>query len=104
MLLFRAMSTAEYRDYRRSGALAIQDWTLEAKQFFKTQVAIEDFTRMAAGLRPRYVRVVVFELDINCFRHEIDERLLDGHMAITIPSEHLPDLNNCITFVEEYAI
>ncbi|HET6252675.1 MAG TPA: hypothetical protein VFE32_01310 [Puia sp.] len=98
------MSTAEYKDYKRSGALRIQDWTLEAKQFFKTRVAVEDFIQMASSLRPPYTRVLIFDLDSNCFKHEIDERPLDGHMAVTITAEHLEDLNNCITFEDEYAI
>ena len=104
MLLFRTMSTREYRDYKQFGELRLQNWTLEAKQFFKTRVAVDDFIQMASSLRPPYTRVLIFDLDSNCFTHEIDERALDGHMAVTIPAKDLPDLNKCITFIEEYAI
>lgn len=67
-------------------------------------MAVDDFIQMASSLRPPYTRVLIFELASNCFNHEIDERLLDGHMAVTIKAEDLEDLNNCITFVDEYAI
>ena len=58
---------------------------------------------MASGLRPPYTRVLIFELESNCFKHEIDERPLDGHMAVTIMADDLPDLKKRITFVDAYA-
>ena len=107
MLLFRAMSIAEYKDYRQSGQLHITDRSLEAKQFFRSAVAAIDFAEKAAiqGFSPRYARMLTFDLDPDCFPSAaMQEQILDGHQAVTIAEEDLRNLNNCITFVDEYVL
>jgi hypothetical protein len=107
MLLFRAMSMAEFREYRGSGLLQIAGQTLEAKQFFRSEAAVMDFVKRAdvQGFIPRYARMLTFVLDTDCFPADaLQEQILDGHLAVTIAEEHLPQLNNCINFVRSHVI
>lgn len=42
---------------------------------------------------------------MDCFPTDrLSKQTLDGHQAVTVTEEDLPDLNNCINFVDEYAI
>jgi hypothetical protein len=107
MLLFRAMSMAEFTDYRTSGLLQIAGQTLEAKQSFRSVVAVMGFVERAdaQGFIPRYARTLTFFLDTECFpANALQEQILDGHLAVTIAEEHLPQLNNCINFVSSHVI
>jgi hypothetical protein len=102
--LYRAASRAEYDDYHRSRQFNTSINTLEAKQFFKSLIAVKAFVKSAVQqeYEPPYTYLFILTVnDKQLSRIAIDEMDLDGFEAISVPEEMLPAFNNCITFVKE---
>ena len=81
--------------------------TLEAKQFFKPEEAIETYLKEARKqhFHPPYKYVLIIDIDADALELiEYEEQELDMFPAITISEDNLPAFNNCIKFVEHYAI
>ena len=105
--LFRAVSKKELKDWNDAAIFRTAFNTLEAKRFFKTKNAVEDFIYHARqqNFTPPYTHI--FEIDIlkQCLtKLKIPEMILDRFDAISVDEEHLPDFNKCIKFVQHYAI
>jgi hypothetical protein len=104
MILFRAVSTDEYKDFKIHGNFRTAKNTLEAKQFFKREKAVLEFVNVAVkrSYRPPYKYVLIIDVDNQCLEAvEFQSQNLDGHDAITIQEDDFPSFNNCITFIEE---
>ena len=105
MKLFRTVSKAERDDYNSNKKFRISRNTLEAKQFFKSEIAVEEFIR-DSKLRhysPPYKYLLSIDINEQCLNLiSYDEQELDRFPAITIHENDLPQFNNCINFVDEY--
>ena len=102
--LYRAMSDAEYLDYNNSNQFNTAINTLEAKQFFKSRIAVREFVKSAVeqNYYPPYTHLLIITVDdqqLNAIH--VDKMDLDGFEAISVPEDQLPVFNNCITFVNE---
>ncbi len=101
MLLYRAVSADEYKDYVVDEIFRLGDNTLEAKQFFKSETAVLEYVRATVkrSFKPPYKYILTIEVDNECFAAVTSfEQYLDGYEAITIPEDDLPSFNNCVTF------
>jgi len=102
--LYRAVSRAEYRDYRNSNQFNTAINTLEAKQFFKSRTAVREFVRNAVeqNYHPPYTHFLILTVDDKRLKKiRIDKMDLDGFEAVSVPEDQLPVFNNCVTFVNE---
>lgn len=102
--LYRAVSDAEYLDYQKSKQFNTAQNTLEAKQFFKSRIAIREFVTSAVeqDYYPPYTHLLILTIDDKQFNHiHIDIMDLDGFEAVSVPEDQLPAFHNCITFVKE---
>jgi hypothetical protein len=102
MKLYRAVSIAEYHDFRADETFRTAAHTLEAKQFFTSLRGAQDFMEAAVkrSYRPPYKYILVVDVDNLCIGSiEMESQYLDNHDAITIPGDDLPSFNNCVTFV-----
>ncbi len=107
MVLYRAVSTAEKDDIQIHKQFRTQINTLEAKQFFCTELAVLEYLAFAIACQfiPPYTYILSVSIDDQCFQHVVHDRQeLDGHDAISINKEHLPHFNQFINFVETYVI
>ena len=105
--LFRAVSQDEFNDWESKKVFRTARNTLEAKQFFKSLKAVQDFIYNAQvrNFTPSYA--VIFELDISNDCLETIQSFsteLDRYEAITIGEDDLPGFNKCIKFVKHHAI
>lgn len=103
MRLFRATSIDEVESIRLHAEFRTSRNTLEAKQFFKSVRAIEEFVRKARAqnYRPPYTSYIEFEVSDDCLNDTIfTEQELDGFEALTVDEEHLVTFNNCVNFTE----
>lgn len=101
--IFRAVSSSELHDFNQSGLLRTSFQSLEAKQFFKTRVAVNEFVKSAKQMRyhPPYKHLLVLTVDSGCVAAiAVDKMELDGFKAISVPEELLPAFNNCVNFVK----
>jgi hypothetical protein len=102
MKLYRAVSMDEYQDFSTDEVFRTTNHTLEAKQFFKSEMAVWEFVMAAIkqSYCPPYEYILTIDIDNQCFE-AIGAELqnLDGHDAITIQEENLKRFNNCIIFV-----
>ena len=102
MKLYRAVSVAEYHDFRADETFRTAAHTLEAKQFFISLRGVRDFMEAAIkrSYRPPYKYILVIVVDSQCIGSiEVEYQNLDNHEAITIRGDDLPSFNNCVTFV-----
>jgi hypothetical protein len=107
MVLYRAVSDAEQEDIKTHNHFRIQLNTLEAKQFFFTEHAVQEYIAFAIFREfiPPYTYILTVSIDDQCFEHVTHDRQeLDGHDAISIDKEHLQHFNEFISFVEVYVI
>lgn len=103
MKLYRAVSAAEYKDFKTDQNFRTADNTIEGKQFFKSQNAVLEFVEAAVkrGYRPPYKHILIITVENQCFNViNPESQILDGHEAITIQEEDLPGLSNCFIFEE----
>ena len=102
MKLYRAVSIHEYHDFRTDERFRTADHTLEAKQFFRSIKAVQDFIQIAVerAYRPPYKYILIIDVDNQCLEaiHAVFQNL-DNHDAITVLRDDLPAFNNCIIFV-----
>jgi len=80
---------------------------LEAKQFFKSEIAVQEFIRSCKSQRyfPPYKHLFTIDIDEHCLNQiPHDEQELDRFTAITISEVDLPQFNNCINFVEQHVV
>lgn len=107
MKLFRTVSQAEKDDYDNlGGVFRTAENTLEAKQFFKSEIAVRKFLESARNQEffPPYEHLFVVDINEKCLRGiGYDEQELDTFEAITIQEDNLTQFNNCINFVDQYA-
>jgi hypothetical protein len=104
MILYRAVSADEYKDYMLDETFRLGDNTLEAKQFFKSETAVLEYVRATVkrSFKPPYKHILTIEVDNECFAAiAYFEQYLDGFEAITIPEDDLPSFNNCVIFTYE---
>jgi hypothetical protein len=101
--LFRAVSQQEKEDYNAHGAFLTGRNTLEAKQFFKTRVAVTSFVSSAAEQRydPAYTHLMIVTVDDGSFDIISRTRKLDGYDAVYVDEGDLPAFNNCVIFVNQ---
>jgi hypothetical protein len=105
--LYRVVSETEKNDYDKTGQFRTSRNTLEAKQFFKTIEAIEEFIANATirKYHPNYSYLMFIKVDKERFEQlPHDELILDGFDAVNIYEDYLHDFNDCITFVESKKI
>jgi hypothetical protein len=103
--LYRAVSKLEFTDWENCKKFRTAKNTLEAKQFFKSRDAVDDFIfhSKLQNFSPPYQ--LIFELDIikECLaKIKIYEIELDRFDAITIEEDDLLRFNKCIKFVKYY--
>jgi hypothetical protein len=99
--LYRAVSDAEYFDFQKNPLFNTAQNTLEAKQFFKSRIAIREFVASAINQNyfPPYTRLLVLTTDDILLNNvSYDSMDLDGFEAISVPEDELPAFNNCVTF------
>ncbi len=101
--LFRAVSQREKEDYDAHGAFLTGLNTLEAKQFFRTRVAVASFVTSAAGLNydPAYAHLMVVSLNDDNFDITSRTMKLDGYDAVHVDEDDWPAFNNCVIFVNQ---
>jgi hypothetical protein len=102
MKLYRAISVAEYHDFKRDERFRTADYTLEAKQFFRSIKAVQEFIRIASerSYHPPYKYILVIDIDNQCLDAIAAVfQNLDSYDAITIRKDDLPSFNNCVIFV-----
>jgi len=105
--LYRAISQAEKDDYDASGQFRTGKNTLEAKQFFKSPVAVKQFVNSSVlqAYNPPYVYLLTITIDDDLIEQANPTNMkLDGYEAMNIAEEDLITFNNCITFVDEEAL
>jgi hypothetical protein len=104
MILYRAVSAEEYKDYMVDETFRLGNNTLEAKQFFKSETAVLEYVRSTVkrSFKPPYKYILTIEVDNECFAAIVSfEQYLDGFEAITIPEDDLPSFNKCVSFTFE---
>jgi len=102
--LYRAVSKSEKDDYDDQHVLRTGRNTLEAKQFFKSREAVNEF--VANARLQQYDPPYEYLLIISTNNLEFDDPIytnmpLDGYEAISIHEDNLPTFNNYIKFVEQ---
>jgi hypothetical protein len=106
MKLYRAISIAEMNDFKQNdNSFRTAKNTLEAKQFFKSETAVETFVRESVkqNYRPAYKHILIVDINEQCLNEiRSEEQMLDGFEALTVAEEELPVFNNCINFTEDY--
>jgi hypothetical protein len=104
MILYRAVSGDEYKDYRYNKKFRTARNTLEAKQFYKSERGVVEFVKDATkqSYRPPYKYILTITMDEGCL-NELDPEIqeLDRFEAITIHEQDLLAFNKCVKFVEE---
>lgn len=104
MKLYRAVSAAEYKDFKTDQNFRTAENTIEGKQFFKSQNAVLEYVEAAVKrgyAPPHYKYLLTITVENQCFDLiNYESQILDGHEAITIQEEDLPAFNNCFTFEE----
>lgn len=105
-VLYRAVSRFEKEDLDAHKAFQISRNTLEAKQFFKSRIAVKQFVESSIIQRydPSYAYIFIVGVDDDCFDLSGRSQRLDGYDAIHIEEDDLPSFNNCIKFVREEAL
>lgn len=103
MVLYRAVSTTEKDDIQTHNHFRTQINTLEAKQFFSSEIAVVEY--VIASIKrcfiPPYTHILSVSIDDQCFLHVThNQQELDGHDAISIDQQHLPHFNKFVTFME----
>ena len=107
MVLYRVVSQAEQEDYISDNQFRTGNNTLEAKQFFKSKVAVHEYVSNATmqGYRPPYSFLFTVYLHEYCLEQaSYTEMELDGYEAISIHEDYLIDFNRCVNFVEQELI
>lgn len=104
MRLYRAVSGKEYKDHRHNKIFRTAKNTLEAKQFFKSDIGVVEFVRDATNqaYKPPYRYILIITVDEACLKSlVIESQELDRFEAITIHEQDLLAFNKCVKFVEE---
>ncbi|MBW0161756.1 MAG: hypothetical protein HYI21_06870 [Sediminibacterium sp. Gen4] len=107
MILYRAISDAEKEDLGIDQKFRTQINTLEAKQFFRSEIAVREYIQLASIRQfiPPYTHTISVFIDDHCFENlTYEQQVLDGHEAISIESNHLYNFNKCVNFIEVYVI
>ena len=101
--LFRAVSQQEKENYDAHDAFRIGRNTLEAKQFFKTRVAVIAFVSSAVDQNydPAYTHLMIVTVDDDNFDIIQGTRKLDGYDAEHVHEDDLGAFNNCVIFVSQ---
>jgi hypothetical protein len=103
--LYRAISRAEKADFDKDQQFRTGINTLEVKQFFQTEEAVEDYLKEVVRKKfdPPYKHLLHITIDDDCLK-EIPylDHELDGFSAITIYEIDLLHFNKCINFVAYY--
>ena len=104
MELFRVVSDGEYDEFVQDRRFRLGVNTLEAKQFFKSKIGVNEFLSdsRSRGFEPPYTYLLIVDIEETCLENiPYDEQELDRHMAITIQEDDLENFNNCINFVND---
>jgi hypothetical protein len=105
--LYRAVSQQEKDDYDNQQIFRTGKNTLEAKQFFKSRIAIKEFVAgsVLQNYDPPYAWLLIITINEDCFDETGHmEMRLDGYDAINIEEDHLPEFNNCVKFVKQESL
>jgi hypothetical protein len=102
-ILYRAVSEQEKEDIDTQKVFRVGRNTLEAKQFFKTRIAVKQFVANAVVQQydPTYAHLMIVGVDDACFDFEGRIQKLDGYDAVHIEEEDLQTFNNCVKFVRQ---
>jgi len=105
-VLYRAVSQQEKEDIDTKGVFRVGRNTLEAKQFFKTRIAVLQFVANSVVQRydPIYAFLIIVGIDDTSFDSAERTQKLDGYDAVHIEEEDLPAFNNCVKFVRQEAL
>ncbi|MBS1501097.1 MAG: hypothetical protein JST32_03490 [Bacteroidetes bacterium] len=105
-VLYRTVSQLEKEDFDFHQAFQIGRNTLEAKQFFKSRVAVNQFIANSIVQRydPAYAHILIVGVDDDCFDSTAHTQKLDGYDAVHVDEDHLSSFNNCIKFVRQEAL
>jgi hypothetical protein len=102
--LYRAISQQEKDDYDSQQIFRTGRNTLEAKQFFKSRVAVTQFVASSVlqAYDPPYKYLLIINIDEGCFNMtDHADMKLDGYDAVNINEDHLLNFNNCVRFVQQ---
>jgi hypothetical protein len=105
--LYRAVSQQEKDDYNTHKIFQTGKNTLEAKQFFKSRIAIKQFvdSSILQDYDPPYSWLLIISIDEHWFNvANHTEMRLDGYDAISIDEDHLSDFTNYVTFVKQESL
>ncbi len=105
--LYRAISRLEKQDFDSDGIFRTGQNTLEAKQFFKSRDAINEFVSnsILQQYDPPYEYLLIIDIDKECFNNvPHSNMILDGFDAVNIHEDHLLTFNKCVIFVEQETI
>lgn len=102
MKLYRAISEKERENYELHKQFRTNSNTLEAKQFFKSKVAVQSFVKNSVSREfdPPYKYLLTIDIDEDYIQNPNFINLnLDGFDAISIYEDDLPMFNLYIKFV-----
>ena len=105
--LYRAVSTNELKDWKKSNVFRCGKNTLEGKQFFETMEAVENFAYLAnkRKFEPPYIYILEITIDKECLdKIEYEMLELDRYQALTIYEKDLAKLNKCKKEIQQYDI
>ena len=107
VILYRAISKLERDNFADGRKFRTAKNTLEAKQFFKSRTAVNQFvtSSVTQDYFPPYIYLLVIGLDETCFgQMEHTQMKLDGYEAVNVDEDHLEQFGNCVKFVREESI
>ena len=106
MKLYRIVSHDEREDFQKYRFRTSRN-TLEAKQFFKSEIAIREFYRdsLIQGYQPPYSFLISVDISEECLNMILfDTQELDTFEAVTVFEPDLPAFNDCINFTDIHAL
>ena len=100
--LYRAVSQNEFEDWEKIKAFRTAKNTLEAKQFFKSLLAVKDFVSNSQiqKFSPAYSMILEIEILNDCLNSiQVFTTELDRFEAITVSENDLPGFNKCVQII-----
>ncbi len=105
--LYRAISQSEKEDYDQEQVFRTGINTLEAKQFFKSTIAVKQFVANSVIQQydPPYLYLLTITIDEDLYNNSNPTNIkLDGYDAVNIDEDDLLSFNNCVKFVNQESL
>jgi hypothetical protein len=104
--LYRAVSEAEWEDYKKDKRFRTTAMTLEAKQFFTDMDDVKQYVSWSNKVFiPPYTIILEIEItEIHLQETDAEEEVLDTMRAYTIDEKNLDTFNNLHKFVGSHEI